>query len=101
MKLVSALVNVHINHESAVRKLNDGICLLHRALISLVSKVKPASFKSALELSGINTGINSYKNNSVLQIFIWYHQQESNLYLALRRHSFYPLNYGGKLKVGL
>ena len=25
----------------------------------------------------------------------WYHQQESNLYLALRRHSFYPLNYGG------
>lgn len=26
---------------------------------------------------------------------IWYHQQESNLYLALRRHSFYPLNYGG------
>ncbi len=28
-------------------------------------------------------------------IQIWYHQQESNLYLALRRHSFYPLNYGG------
>ena len=27
--------------------------------------------------------------------FAWYHQQESNLYLALRRHSFYPLNYGG------
>lgn len=26
---------------------------------------------------------------------VWYHQQESNLYLALRRHSFYPLNYGG------
>ena len=26
----------------------------------------------------------------------WYHQQESNLYLALRRHSFYPLNYGGR-----
>ena len=25
----------------------------------------------------------------------WYHQQESNLYLALRRHSFCPLNYGG------
>jgi hypothetical protein len=25
----------------------------------------------------------------------WCHQQESNLYLALRRHSFYPLNYGG------
>lgn len=25
----------------------------------------------------------------------WYHRQESNLYLALRRRSFYPLNYGG------
>ena len=23
----------------------------------------------------------------------WYHRQESNLYLALRRRSFYPLNY--------
>ena len=26
----------------------------------------------------------------------WYHRQESNLYLALRRRSFYPLNYGGE-----
>jgi hypothetical protein len=26
---------------------------------------------------------------------VWYHQQESNLHLALRRRSFYPLNYGG------
>ena len=25
----------------------------------------------------------------------WYRQQESNLYLALRRRSFCPLNYGG------
>ena len=24
----------------------------------------------------------------------WCRRQESNLYLALRRHSFYPLNYG-------
>ena len=24
----------------------------------------------------------------------WSRQQESDLYLALRRHSFYPLNYG-------
>jgi hypothetical protein len=24
----------------------------------------------------------------------WSRRQESNLYLALRRHSFYPLNYG-------
>ena len=24
----------------------------------------------------------------------WSRQQESNLHLALRRHSFYPLNYG-------
>lgn len=24
----------------------------------------------------------------------WSPRQESNLYLALRRHSFYPLNYG-------
>jgi hypothetical protein len=26
---------------------------------------------------------------------VWYQQQESNLYLALRRRSFYPLNYAG------
>ena len=25
----------------------------------------------------------------------WSPRQESNLYLALRRRSFYPLNYGG------
>lgn len=25
---------------------------------------------------------------------VWSRRQESNLYLALRRHSFYPLNYG-------
>ena len=25
----------------------------------------------------------------------WRPRQESNLYLALRRRSFYPLNYGG------
>jgi hypothetical protein len=30
----------------------------------------------------------------------WCHQQESNLYLALRRHSFYPLNYGGWARSG-
>ena len=27
--------------------------------------------------------------------WIWRPQQESNLHLALRRRSFYPLNYGG------
>jgi hypothetical protein len=27
----------------------------------------------------------------------WSRRQESNLYLALRRHSFYPLNYGETL----
>ena len=27
----------------------------------------------------------------------WCLRQESNLYLALRRRSFYPLNYGGGL----
>ena len=26
---------------------------------------------------------------------MWCPRQESNLYLALRRRSFYPLNYGG------
>jgi hypothetical protein len=26
---------------------------------------------------------------------VWSLRQESNLYLALRRRSFYPLNYGG------
>jgi hypothetical protein len=25
---------------------------------------------------------------------VWSPRQESNLYLALRRHLFYPLNYG-------
>ena len=28
----------------------------------------------------------------------WCLRQESNLYLALRRRSFYPLNYGGRLR---
>ena len=28
----------------------------------------------------------------------WRPRQESNLYLALRRRSFYPLNYGGRLR---
>ena len=27
------------------------------------------------------------------EIITWSPRQESNLYLALRRHSFYPLNY--------
>ena len=30
----------------------------------------------------------------VLQDRLWSPRQESNLYLALRRHLFYPLNYG-------
>jgi hypothetical protein len=30
----------------------------------------------------------------------WSRRQESNLYLALRRHSFYPLNYGETLELG-
>ncbi len=29
-----------------------------------------------------------------LRPWVWSPQQESNLYLALRRRSFYPLNYG-------
>ena len=32
---------------------------------------------------------------TLFDLIKWCHQQESNLYLALRRHSFYPLNYGG------
>jgi hypothetical protein len=32
--------------------------------------------------------------NSKVPITRWSPRQESNLYLALRRHSFYPLNYG-------
>ena len=28
-------------------------------------------------------------------LMAWYHRQESNLYLRLRRSPFYPLNYGG------
>ena len=28
----------------------------------------------------------------------WSHRQESNLYLALRRRPFYPLNYGGQAR---
>jgi hypothetical protein len=29
----------------------------------------------------------------MMRIQVWSRRQESNLYLALRRHSFYPLNY--------
>jgi hypothetical protein len=29
-----------------------------------------------------------------LKVFLWSPRQESNLHLALRRHLFYPLNYG-------
>jgi hypothetical protein len=29
-----------------------------------------------------------------MQMCLWSRRQESNLYLALRRRSFYPLNYG-------
>ena len=39
------------------------------------------------------------KKSRILRLGLWYHQQESNLYLALRRHSFYPLNYGGELLI--
>jgi hypothetical protein len=28
------------------------------------------------------------------ETLMWSRRQESNLYLALRRHLFYPLNYG-------
>ncbi len=30
-----------------------------------------------------------------VRLAMWHQQQESNLYLALRRRSFYPLNYAG------
>ena len=33
----------------------------------------------------------------VLQDRLWSPRQESNLYLALRRHLFYPLNYGERI----
>ncbi len=29
-----------------------------------------------------------------VEIWLWPRQQESNLYFTLRRHTFYPLNYG-------
>ena len=29
---------------------------------------------------------------------LWPRQQESNLYFTLRRHMFYPLNYGEYMK---
>ena len=32
--------------------------------------------------------------NKVQAAFDWPRQQESNLYFTLRRHAFYPLNYG-------
>ena len=34
-------------------------------------------------------------------VITWSLRQESNLYLALRRHSFYPLNYEGFFRVPL
>ena len=33
-------------------------------------------------------------------VWWWSRRQESNLYLALRRHSFYPLNYGETRGIG-
>ena len=32
-------------------------------------------------------------------VWWWSRRQESNLYLALRRRSFYPLNYGGESRI--
>ena len=36
-----------------------------------------------------------------LSLRLWPRQQESNLYFTLRRHTFYPLNYGEELKEGI
>ena len=33
-----------------------------------------------------------------VEIWFWPRQQESNLYFTLRRHTFYPLNYGECLR---
>ena len=36
-----------------------------------------------------------------LSLRLWPRQQESNLYFTLRRHTFYPLNYGEAVKEGI
>ena len=36
-----------------------------------------------------------------VEMRLWPRQQESNLYFTLRRHTFYPLNYGECLRVGM
>ena len=38
-----------------------------------------------------------YQLSHTPQSTFWYPQQELNLHLALRRRSFYPLNYEGEL----
>ena len=49
-------------------------------------------------LSGVVTLSDSPRttdSHRVAKHFSWCLRQESNLYLALRRRLFYPLNYGG------
>jgi hypothetical protein len=38
---------------------------------------------------------NGTTEKSTANLISWRPRQESNLHLALRRRSFYPLNYGG------
>ena len=50
-------------------------------------------------LSGVVTLSDSPRttdSHRVAKHFSWCLRQESNLYLALRRRSFCPLNYGGR-----
>jgi hypothetical protein len=56
---------------------------------SILKDSKSSVVPEAAEAQGA-AGRNSHRT-----LRVWYHQQESNLYLALRRRSFYPLNYGG------
>ena len=37
---------------------------------------------------------------AVCDKLVWPRQQESNLYFTLRRHTFYPLNYGEYIERG-
>ena len=43
----------------------------------------------------LQSGANGWLGWPRVEVPSWYQQQESNLYLALRRRSFYPLNYAG------
>ena len=77
------------------------------AVLSLLAVFLPAALSTeagAPAFCGAGTGLVEVAELTAMSVFQaggvpepqWSPRQESNLYLALRRHSFYPLNYEGE-----